>query len=252
MMPTSPEYTIVVPSRARPGSVPKVLRLLPTAVVCIDDRERDDYAAVTPASQLLLHPPTETIGEVRQWILDEIPGPVVMIDDDLRDVRPMVGVKRKPITDPDVIRVIIENGVRCATDLGLHLFSWNRNPVPMYFQPNNPIEFAGPCAGAFGVIGRKFRFDTSLIHGEDCDLTMQALLRDRVVLIDNRFYWQFGPVHQGEGGLQQIRTHEKIKADIDKLRKRWGSYLVLDAKPGSQAHRKRSRALSMSIRVKRN
>ena len=247
------DMAIIVPSRARPENFRRLNRLLPTCTLCVDEREREAYAQV-PADRIIWHRPTRTIGEVRQWVLDNVRAEcVVMVDDDLKGVRPMVGTKRKAITDPADIAAIIENGARVAAELGKSVYCWNRNPNPMWFAPHDPFHMVAPVAGAFGVIGRRLRFDPSLSDGEDVDFCLSALLHDRVVIADNRFYFDFGSVMAGAGGLQTVRTQELMLADRRKLEERWGQYVSLIGKPtaGRAGKKVATRGMRMSIRVKR-
>jgi hypothetical protein len=50
------DYKIVVPSRKRPHNMPVITGLLPTSLICIDEREEADYAPFVPKERLLLHP----------------------------------------------------------------------------------------------------------------------------------------------------------------------------------------------------
>jgi hypothetical protein len=51
------DYAIVVPSRRRPHNMPTIRALLPTAMVCVDEREIADYQLFVPGERLLAHPP---------------------------------------------------------------------------------------------------------------------------------------------------------------------------------------------------
>jgi hypothetical protein len=221
-------------------------------VLFVDEREAESYGKFAPRDRLWLHAPTTTIGQVRALAVEHCPDEcLVMLDDDFRCVRPLVGDRRAKITDPDAIRQIIENGLLVARDLGLSVFAWNRNPNPVMFQPFSPFGFVGPACGAFGVIGKKFTFDRALIHGEDCDFTLRALQAERIILCDNRYYFDFGPIGSSKGGLQGIRTDERIARDIEKLERRWGAHLSLSDRAGSQNWRGGKGKTGMKIRVQR-
>ena len=106
--------------------------------------------------------------------------------------------------------------------------------------------------GAVGVIGKSIRYDRSLTYGEDIDLTMKHLLRNRIVYIDNRFYFDFGKAWGNQGGLQGIRTSEIETRDRARLQRRWGRYVRLGERTAAaKAGKHAGRSTSASIRVKR-
>ena len=53
------DYRIVVPSRRRSHNMETIRWLLPSALVCIDEREFDDYARVCDVNRLIVHPPID-------------------------------------------------------------------------------------------------------------------------------------------------------------------------------------------------
>ena len=224
----------------------RLLSLLPTATICVDESERDQYAKAIAGTgaKLALHPPLKNIAHIRNWILDNIEGDVCMIDDDLSGVNCLVGRKVRRITESDAIDRIIRNAWNVARDLELAVFCWQRNPNPMYLNTGDPLGLVIPSAGAFGIIGRTVRFDARLERGEDIDLTMQSLLNERITLCDRRFYFDFGAVFTGKGGNQGIRTGATNEACTALLRKKWGQYLSVDKA-------KERGSLNMAIRVKR-
>jgi hypothetical protein len=213
------DFLIVTPSRGRVARFSPLLKAA-GVTVCVAEAEADSYR--TLGLPLITHPGTGSIGVIRQAILDQVEACcVVMVDDDLKGIRPMVGKSRKLITDADRLLAIVANSVQVCEDLGIHLFAWSRNPNAAYFRAFDPMNLVAPLAGAFGVIGRDYRF-ADLSRGEDLDLTLQGLLKDRVVFIDNRYYFDFGKVGSGAGGLQGVRSDARRERDSAYLRRKWG------------------------------
>lgn len=239
------DYQIVVPSKGRPGNMAGIMDLLPTAAICVDEREEAAYRDVVPKQKLVLHEPTKTLGQVRQWVLDHWEQEcVVMIDDDFRQVVCNVGRRTRRITDPDAIRQVIENAATVSKELDIALFHWSRQPNPRDFKACDPISFKALASNAWGVVGREFKVDTSLNLCESVDLTLQNLLKRRIVFQDRRFYFDCGGVWSGRGGLQSMRTMEGQNDEKRKMAQRWGRYLGLDKK-------KRRGTTGMSLNVTR-
>jgi len=239
------KYRLVIPSRGRADKIARILALLPTAIVCVDEREHLEYRKAIPVKKLWLHAPTGTLGEVRQWVLDNSQEEaVVMIDDDFRCVRTLVGRRTRKIVDPGAILQIIENGINVAADLGIHLFGWNRCVMLRQFYAYDPLSFGALASGAWGVVGREHAVDVRLNLAESLDLTLTNLLENRIVLHDRRFYFDCGPTWKGTGGLQGIRTSTTEGQEKEWMAEKWGQYVSMERKL-------QSGGTGMSIRVQR-
>lgn len=245
------EYTIVVPSRKRPHNMARLLSLLPSAIVCVDEREESDYRPVVPSEQLRLHPPLPGgAASVRNWMMDAFDAPIlIQIDDDFTRVIATTGSKRT-ITDSEEILAILENGARACQDLGLSTFCFSRTPNTSVIRPEErPFVPTQGVFAAFGIMGaaRHRKYDRTLLGRADVDWTLQTLLDDRCVLADVRFYFDCGSPYGGGGGGTGIVTNEAFQESTRELRRRWGRCLSFKA-PG---YRKNKRAEALRIAVSR-
>lgn len=244
------KYQIVVPSRRRVHNMPQIMRLLPSATVCVDERERDEYAAAIPAPQLLIHPPMDGLPHVLNWIIDTVKARVLItIDDDFQGVQANTG-SRRFITDADEILSIIENAARNCADLGLGAFCFSRTPNTTVIRPEErpivPTQVVAGCRGQMGK-ARLRKYKTNMHGRADFDWTMQTLLEDRCIYADIRFYFDFGPIYSGRGGSVGLITPEVFEASSRALKARWGNCLSFKA-PG---YVKKRNVTAMSIRVSR-
>jgi len=109
---------IVIPSKNRADIIgDKALRLFPDATLCVADNEVDAYAKVS--DRLLVHPAGVVgIGPLRQWVLDHVDDPcVVMVDDDVTHVYSQIGFHKQRIEDADTARAIVERmAILCDGD----------------------------------------------------------------------------------------------------------------------------------------
>lgn len=220
------DYEIIVPSHKRPFNMPLLRSLLPTATICVDEREAAAYRGLVPASKLLLHPPLQGRPAVANWMSNATKRPIlIQLDDDFVGVRSLIGSKRF-ITDPDEILQILENAAQLTQDLGLTAFTFCRvaNHV-MVDVKNRPFIAVSPVCAAFGLMGkaRYRRFDTELDGRADTDFTMRTLLEDRAVFVDRRFYFDFGPTMFGNCTPDQYRKTTR------ELRARYGKWLKMSA-----------------------
>ena len=205
-----------------------------------------------PADRLIIHPPTETLGQVREWIVQNTPQHcVVQVDDDFTGVRPRIGLRRKKLIDPVAITSILVSGYQICNDLGLSAFYYAPNPNPSAFSPMEPIKLTAPMCGVFGILGKRLHFDKSLIHGEDCDFLMKVLLRDRVAYCDDRVCFDTGGMMHIPGGLQAMRTDAIMKNDVAKLKDRWGPHLLIQKKSHNYGKRVESDTIHIVVPRKR-
>ena len=219
------DYAIVVPSRGRPGNMERLRKLLPTALICIDERERAAYAEVVPAANLLLHPPLTGAPAARNWIIQNVKARcLIQCDDDLFGVRSTVG-SRRYLTDPEEILAVLENAATACCDLGLTTFCFSRTSNTTIIRPaERPIVPVQQVYGCWGVMNeaRERLYDTTLKSRADLDWTLNTLLRDRCVLADVRFYFDFGASFSGAGGNSGLVTAEDFRRSTETVAKRWG------------------------------
>ena len=89
------DMAIVVPSRHRSHNMPTILSLLPTALICIDEREEWEYRLEVPEDRLLFHPPFDGFASVINWCNGAVTSDIlVIIDDDFQFVQSMTGEHR--------------------------------------------------------------------------------------------------------------------------------------------------------------
>lgn len=200
--------------------------LLPTALICVDEREAADYAKTVPKENLLIHPPSTGAPAARNWIIDNVKAScLIQCDDDLRAVQVTTGSRRR-LTDPDRILAILENAMTACSDLGLSTFCFSRTPNTTVIRPNErPIVPVQQVYGCFGVMNaaRKRHYDETLKSRADLDWTLQTLLHDRCVYADVRFYFDFGSSFSGSGGNSGLVTPKDFEDATRTVAKRWGT-----------------------------
>jgi hypothetical protein len=250
---TERDYTIVVPSRARSHNMPTILALLPTAIICIEEKEIPDYvAAGVPRERILPHPPMVGHAPVVNWMLHSIKTRIfIEVDDDFVGVRCMVGSGRYIRSPRDILQIILNAAQNCW-DLGLGVFCFTRSANPGMTKPDfRPISAVCPVSCVFGTMNSaRYRlYDTSLPGRAAIDYTLRTLQEDRLLYSDQRFYFDFGRIFSGRGGNVGLVTTEQYQATTDALKKKWGEYLSF-AIPKYLKQKKRGSS-PMSIRVSR-
>lgn len=218
------EMRIIIPSRRRLGKCRHAFLLVPSATVLVAESEAGDYREF--GKSLHTHPDSIAgIGALDRWSLKHYQEKcIVFFDDDITRVICLVGRRRRIITDPASIYVLIHNTATIAESIGISLFSFALNANILSFNPHDPFDLTkavGPC---LGFIGRRILPDPRLGQ-RDTDITLQALLKDRCMWRDTRFYFDHG-FQTNVGGNRSVTTKKRWEQDLKLLKKKWGSYIA--------------------------
>lgn len=224
------DIRLVLPSRRRVEWCRESLKLWPTATVCVGEEEGDAYRAL--GCEVVTHPDDVVgLGRLRQWIIEYFPERcIIQANDDIRGLWCVVGRRARVITDPAAIWQILMNSAEIADGLGISCFAYSRygGDVRM-FDAYRPFSIKLLDCSLFGMIGRKYRFDPNVAQCDDVDLTLQCLLKERIVWNDVRF----APVRLSNGGFSGkmemggnavSRGGVQTAKEAAYLSEKWGQY----------------------------
>ena len=234
-MPDRLDLAIIVPSRHRPHNMPAIRRLLPSATVCVDEREVDDYALVVPRDRLLAHPPMDGFAVVCNWIMDAVAAEILcFVVDDLIRVLVLTGWRRSGrgavITEADTILGIIENAARAALDIGASTFAFSRTANATMLRPaERPLRPVAILSNVFGIMGsaRHRKMDPRFAGRNAIELSLRTLLEDRFGYADCRFYFDCGPIFAGRGGNVGLVTAARWAESTRALKETYGKHVGL-------------------------
>jgi len=252
-------YEIVTPSHLRTDYMSQLLSLIPNTRVFVDESEADEYSKVVPDEQISTHRNLRGMPQIRNHLLDASDAPaVVMIDDDFRAAYSRSWQKPRKYTDPEAIRAIIECAVNVCADLDKTLFTWTREQQVVWHTNNSPFSLTFPISCGFifyrGTHGKNMRFDESLQSKGDLDMSFQGMLHDRVILLDRRWFMDFGVLLGETGGEQARRTSETQLRDERLVKAKWKKYAELgarEAKFSSTARKSSANVAKFVMRVPR-
>lgn len=218
-------------SRKRPQNVAAMDRNFPEAIWCVAEEEAEEYGGRLERSRVLAHPDVVVgIGRTRQWILDNVPGDIFILDDDISHVWSNVGQTGRRIVGHENIAQVIENAAEIARVAGAPVFGFNQAWDVRKFSPFDPFSFSGWIGTAIGFIGRDIRYDENLKTQADVDFCLRALLERRKVFIDKRFAFACQRFNNS-GGSAGVRDFGTYKAQVTTVCERWRGWASLaDAK----------------------
>jgi hypothetical protein len=206
--------------------------LFPRARWCVSAGEARAYLAAG-AEEVLAHPnKLHGLAAKRQWILDRVPGPVFMVDDDVTGVWCNVGEQGHRIYGWQAIEEIIQNCAHAAASFGAPVFGFSQAWDVRKYDPCDPFSLAGWVGTAIGFLGREIKYDTSLTAQADIDFCLCCMLKKRIVFIDNRFAF-ICKRFLNAGGSAGIRTAAEYERQIERVTARWGSWISFKKAKGT-------------------
>jgi glycosyltransferase involved in cell wall biosynthesis len=233
------EIRKVIPSRSRWDSI-STHNLLQDFTLVVPESEKEKYQHIQ--DPVTIPDEIKGLGAVRNWILNHFQEEcIIMFDDDIRIVENLQNYSPLTITDPEQIEWIIQNTAWNAYEAGAHIFGWSQKGDVRKYRPDRPFSFTNWVGTAIGVIGREYSFIENNKLKVDADICLQALLKDRFIWNDERYY--FRNMKDGNtGGNSFWRNEETVLKEIEYLKKKWGKWIKI-----GQVKSKRS----LSLTVKR-
>lgn len=185
--------------------------MFPDALWSVPRSEEDNYAPMRTLAN-----PESGNGLKRQWILDHVPGPVFLVDDDVVGLRTLANPME--IEDAEDIAQVIENAAEIAAASGAPAFGFAQ--AREKYNPLDPFGFTGSLSGAYGVISRDVRFDVNLNSQAEVEYYLRCMLQKRIIFFDRRFEF----TRQKLAGLGYAEFERR--QEITGLADRWGKWVT--------------------------
>lgn len=229
MKPVSLNYKIVVMSRKREHNIAKNKSMYGDDVCfCVHKGEVESYVKNGADEKNILahgvlYPPAHIVNFIIEHCLKNKITYLVLLDDDIKSFDYRVGYKERKYQNKDDILKIIENGVLLLEDSGLDLFQGSTSGGIIRYAQERPYKLGGGILNGFHILrcsSKYLRDDKHLMHS-DIGLSLKVLLHSRVAIIENRL-WTASPYQVNDGGMQGIRTTQKIETSLNELQETWG------------------------------
>lgn len=211
-----------IPSKGRPTKI-KSAKVLPGASVYVPASEVPAYERCGVHHLVAVPMSIHGITATRNWILDHVPDPwVVMMDDDLMTVGWVrldeETTTRFPLTEA-IIHRECEKLADLADTLGYRIFGPATQSAPRAVYPWKPFLWRSyVTASCMGIANwRGTRFDPSYPLKEDYELCLRCLTEDGGIVAARHWFWQNS--HWSDaGGCANDRTRAKEEEAIRRLR----------------------------------
>ena len=233
-----PELNIFIPSYKRSGGL-KGVDYFKSAKYVVPESQKEAYAKVVGADRVIPLPDDQdgNLCRKRNWILRNLPRPLVMIDDDVKSIMMTEGVhevkgkdhakatERIALTWEQAEAVLIE-GFNLAHQLGCVYWGINKNTDGRNYQQYKPFSMTVTVCGPFQAhLEHDLFYDERMDTKDDFDFSLQVLNKYRKLLRFNKFAYDCDHADNA-GGCVSERTFEKELALCRAIEKKWGRGII--------------------------
>lgn len=222
---------IIIPSYSRSHGL-RGIEYFPMAMYCVPQSQVEEYAKVVGIKRIIACPDSEdgNYCRKRNWILRNIPKPLIMIDDDVAflqywDDRGDGYLKEK--FPQGLVPSLFEHMVQLAKDWGVHMFGVAQNGDDRSFKEFMPFSLTKIICGPFQghVDDHGLFYDESMPSKDDYDMSLQQLNKFKKILRFNKFSYD---CEHGDnsGGLVSYRTQEKEIEWCKAIMVKWGKDII--------------------------
>ncbi len=232
---------IVIPTYKRPERV--ISKALVTdPILCVAESEEGVYREHNPECEIVTHPDSvKGLPAKRNWMVQHF-GELFMLDDDVYQFQPQYygpDTSTANLTNPVVIRRIIERLWTVAKMLDVHLFGFGKSQRPLFYNPAKPYVMNERVTGcSYGVIKSKNTFwPSDLILKEDFWISGYVKFTERLVLIDKRYAFKQKDTFVNPGGLSEFRNKERELQGMMAIRRYFGECVKIKGENGILANK---------------
>jgi hypothetical protein len=203
----------------------------------VPESQADDYIKGRDAKRFIVIPDVDdgSIVKKRNWILRNIPRPLVMIDDDVDKITMCEGgeyfenygraKQMTPLTPEEAAGVLVQ-AANLAAEWGCPMFGFNLNTDGRNYQQYKPFSLTQPILGpCCGHMDHDLLYDEEMDLKEDYDMSLQALNKYRKILRINK-YAVAAEHKDNSGGCVSYRSMEREEAACRAIERKWGKKII--------------------------
>lgn len=210
-----------------------------TAKYIVPESQYENYIKGRDKNRFIAIPDNEdgNIVKKRNWILKNIPRPLIMIDDDVSSLMMVDGTvddyfkkkgkaKERIVLTPDERIGVFIQTANLAHQWGCVMFGFNLNTDGRNYQQYKPFSLTQPVLGpCCGHLDHDLLYDEEMDLKEDYDISLQALNKYRKILRFNK-YAVDADHKENKGGCVSYRTMEKEKDACEAIERKWGTKII--------------------------
>ena len=197
----------------------------------IPESQKDEYLNTLSEDRIITIPDSEdgNIVKKRNWILNNIPRPLVMIDDDVKSIwywedRHNQYLRR--LLPSELVNDFFERGFELAEEFGCKMWGIAQNTDDRVYLDFKPFSLTCVILGPFqGHLDHDLKFDDRMGSKEDYDMSLQQLQRYKKILRWNKFAYE-GEQQLNSGGIVSFRSMDKEIEWCKAIMRKWGAKII--------------------------
>ncbi len=201
------------------------------AKYCVPESQKDEYIEILGIDRVITLPDDEdgNIVNKRNWILKNIPRPLIMIDDDVKEICYFQSKENTPIKhtlSKKMLNEFFENSFHLCQELNCKMWGINQNTDPLAYKQYSPFNLSKIILGPFqGHLEHDLTFDIKVGTKDDYDMALQHLRTYKKVLRLNKFSYecQHG---DNKGGIVSYRSKDKEIEYCKRIMLKWGKKII--------------------------
>ena len=221
---------IIIPSYKRSDNL-KGKDYFHMAKYCVPESQKQDYIDAVGEERVVAIP-DQYDGDIvkkRNWILKNIPRPLIMIDDDVSclmywDKRDENYLSKK--YPSDLLIDLFQEFVSMAQQFDVKLFGLAQNKDDRQYKEFAPFNLSHIILGPFqGHLDHDLIFDEKVGSKDDYDMALQQLNKYKKVLRFNKFAYdcEHG---DNKGGIVSYRSKDKEIEYCKRIMFKWGKKII--------------------------
>lgn len=225
---------VVIPSYKRADNL-KGKDYFFMAKYCVPQSQMDEYKQVLGDERLICIPDDQdgNIVKKRNWILKNIPRPLVMIDDDVECIGYYENRKgqndgnhRKKILPKEMINDFFVESFSMCQQFDFRMWGMSLNEDNRIYKEFLPFSLSKVSLGPFqGHLDHDIFFDEMMGTKEDYDMALNHLNQYRGIFRWNKFHYLCDH-GDNQGGIVSFRTKEKETEYCKRIMIKWGKKII--------------------------
>ena len=225
---------VVIPSYKRSHDL-KGRHYFKMAKYVIPKSQEEEYLKVLTKDRLIVIDDDQDgdIIKKRNWILKNVPRPLIMIDDDVEYIGYYEGRsgendgKHKiKILDSELLIDFFDQSFQLCKDLNIKLWGLGLNEDNRIYKEFLPFSLSQISLGPFqGHLDHDLEFDSKVGTKDDYDMALQQLSEYKMILRWNKFHYECSH-GDNKGGIVSYRSREKEIEYCKNIMLKWGKKII--------------------------
>lgn len=201
------------------------------AKYCVPESQKNEYIKAVGIDRVITLPDNEDgdIVKKRNWILKNIPRPLIMIDDDVKEICYFESDNNNPIKlilNKNLLNDFFLNSFNLCKEFNCKMWGINQNTDPLAYKQYSPFNLSKIILGPFqGHLEHELLFDNRVGTKDDYDMALQQLHKYKRILRLNKFSYECEH-GDNKGGIVSYRSKEKEIEYCKQIMLKWGKKII--------------------------